>query len=241
MTSAPKGRALFEAGRLEEAIAALGAELRSDPTDTRRRTFLFELLCYNGEYERAEKQLDVLARGGKDAEMGALLYRSALHAAGLRAEMFATGELPTGPDPGPVRGILNGEPFESLQDPDPRIGGRLELFAAGQYTWIPCSQVAALKVEAPRRLRDYLWLPAHIRTGPDFRDADLGEVLIPALTPLSWRHPDEAVRLGRRTSVETEEGEERLVGRKMLLVDDELVPVTEIRDLTIFAPVKAGS
>lgn len=236
-----RARALFEAGQLKEAIASLGDELRSDPTDTRRRTFLFELLCYDGDYDRAEKQLDVLAQGTKEAEMGALLYRSALHAARLRRDMFADGDRPTGPDPGPVRGALNGEPFESLQDADPRIGGRLEVFAAGQYLWLPFNQVAAIRVGPPQRLRDLLWLPAQIRTGPDFRDADLGEVLIPALTPLAWSHADEEVRLGRRAVVESVDGEERLVGPKMLLVDDELFPITEMRDLTVFAPVKAGS
>lgn len=50
-----QARTLYEAGQLEEAIAALGADLRGDPTDLRRRTFLFELLCFAGEYDRAEK------------------------------------------------------------------------------------------------------------------------------------------------------------------------------------------
>lgn len=70
-------RELFQAGRLNEAVTALGAELRSDPTDTRRRIFLFELLCFAGEYDRAEKQLDVIAQSGREADMGALLYRGA--------------------------------------------------------------------------------------------------------------------------------------------------------------------
>jgi type VI secretion system protein ImpE len=45
---------LYRAGRLNEAIQALGTALRSDPTDAQRRTFLFELLCFAGEYDRAE-------------------------------------------------------------------------------------------------------------------------------------------------------------------------------------------
>jgi type VI secretion system protein ImpE len=52
---------LFQAGRLEETIAAVSAEMKSNPTDVRRRTFLFELLCFSGDYDRAEKQLALLA------------------------------------------------------------------------------------------------------------------------------------------------------------------------------------
>ena len=63
----------------DDAIKALSAELRDNPTDTRRRTFLFELLCFAGEYERADKQLEVLAQAGPSSEMGVLLYRSALY------------------------------------------------------------------------------------------------------------------------------------------------------------------
>ena len=52
---------LYRAGHLQEAIDALGDELKKQPLDTKRRTFLFELLCFAGEYERAEKHLDVLS------------------------------------------------------------------------------------------------------------------------------------------------------------------------------------
>ncbi len=41
-----KAQELFQAGKLDEAVQALGAELRDNPADARRRTFLFELLCF---------------------------------------------------------------------------------------------------------------------------------------------------------------------------------------------------
>jgi len=129
-----KARDLYRAGRLEEAIQALGVEVRDNPTDAQRRTFLFELLCFAGDYDRASKQLEVLARQGVDAEAGAWVLRSALHAERTRQEMFESGALPSGGlPPGPVTGTLNGEPFQTLTDADPRIGARLEVFAAGEY------------------------------------------------------------------------------------------------------------
>lgn len=85
---------LYQAGRLDEAITALGDALRDNPADARRRTFLFELLCFAGLYDRAEKQLDVLAQGDRDAQVGALLYRGALHAERTRQSMFEPGRLP---------------------------------------------------------------------------------------------------------------------------------------------------
>ena len=86
---------LYQAGRLDDAIKALSAELRDQPTDIRRRTFLFELLCFAGEYDRADKQLEVLAQAGPESEMGVLLYRSALYAERQRQDLFERGEFPT--------------------------------------------------------------------------------------------------------------------------------------------------
>jgi len=57
---------LYRAGRLTDAIKALSAELRDNPTDVKRRTFLFELLCFGGEWERADKQLEVLGEAGPE-------------------------------------------------------------------------------------------------------------------------------------------------------------------------------
>ena len=39
---------LYKEGKLGEAIASLQEELRSDPHDVPRRTFLFELLLFKG-------------------------------------------------------------------------------------------------------------------------------------------------------------------------------------------------
>lgn len=226
---------LLRAGKLEEAIELLGVGLRSNPTDAQRRTFLFELLCFAGEHERAEKQLDVLAGAGREAEMGALLYRAALHAERVRQEMFRTGDYPhSGVAPRPPSGTLNGRPFGALADADPRIGARLEVFAAGRYLWIPFEHVASVRMAPPKRLRDLLWIPAVVRAGQGFRGFELGEVLLPALAPLSWQHAEAAVRLGRITEwTELDGGTQVPLGQKLLLVDGEEFPILELRELEI--------
>jgi type VI secretion system protein ImpE len=234
--TAAGARALFDGGRLDEAVAALGAELRADPGNARARVFLFELLSFAGDYARAERQLAAVAHESREAEQGAWLYRSALHAERIRQDRFARGEVPRGPAR-PVAGRLNGVEFASLTDADPRVGARLEVFAAGQYTTIPLEQLAAVDLAPPARLRDLLWAPARLQAAPAFEQAGPGELLLPVLTPLTWRHVGGAVRLGRMTAWERgPDGTDVPVGQKLLRVDGELVPFLEVRELRIFAP-----
>jgi type VI secretion system protein ImpE len=234
-------RELYQAGRLGEAVQALNAELRENPADTQRRTFLFELLCFAGNYDRAEKQLEILAQDGSNAQLGALLYRGALNAERTRCELFensAPGS--TDSAPATVSGAWNGRPFSTIEDADPRIGPRLELFAAGQYLWVRFDHIASIEMEAPKRLRDLLWIPAAIRTGPAFRGRDLGEALLPVLCPLSFREEDDALKLGRATDWrQLPSGETAPVGQKMLLIDGEEAPFLELRRLDIHPAVAA--
>jgi type VI secretion system protein ImpE len=221
---------LFQAGKLNEAVAALNAEVRDNPTDVRRRTFLFELLCFQGEYDRAEKHLHVLAGAGPEAQLGAVLYFSALHAERLRHDLFAKKEYPAVPAEEDSRGgTIEGKPFESLEDSDPRVGRRLELFAAGAYLWLPFAHIESIEVQAPRRLRDLLWVPAFVRTGPAFKGTELGEVLLPVLAPFSYKHADDNVRLGRATDWREEDGLSLPSGQRMFSVDGEDIPILEIR------------
>lgn len=224
---------LYRAGQLQPAIDALGGELKKQPLDARRRTFLFELLCFAGDYDRAAKQLDVLADASAEASAGAMLYRSALHAERTRQEMFTRNELPLGSAHAAVPGELNGGDFTELTDADPRIGAHLEVFIAGSYTWVPLAYVEAVETQAPKRLRDLLWLPATLHTTADFRLQELGEVLIPVLSPLSWKHTDDAVRLGRTTVWEADEkyGEIPL-GQKLLRCGEDETPILEMRNLS---------
>jgi len=226
-------RELYQAGKLDEAVLALNGELRDNPGDRKRRTFLFELLCFAGNYDRAEKQLDVLAQEGPEAMTGTLLYRAAIAAERSRHELFDKKDYPTTPAAGQPKGTCNGAPFELFTDADPRIGARLEAFAAGRYIWIPFAHIASIEIQPPKRLRDLLWAPAIVRTGPAFQDQELGEVLLPVLSPFSFRHADDAVRLGRATVWEEQDGNEVPFGQKMFLIDGEELPILELRRLEI--------
>jgi type VI secretion system protein ImpE len=226
---------LYKAGQLGPAIEALGVELRTQPGDIRLRTFLFELLCFAGAYDRAEKQLDILADANQDAFAGALLYRAALHAQRTREDLVLSGQLPAGePASGSVSGSLNGTAFSSFEDEDPRFGTHLEVFIAGSYTLIPFRYIQRVEIAPPKRLRDLLWATAILTTTPDFRLQDLGEVLLPVLSPGSSASSDDLVRLGRTTvwqGADHEAGELPL-GQKSFLVDGEAHSLLSVRELT---------
>ncbi len=227
---------LFQAGQLDDAVRALGGEVRDNPTDVRRRTFLFELLCFQGAWDRAEKHLNVLADATPDAKMGAVLYLASLHAERVRQDTFSKQHFPLVPAAANSGGgTWNGQPFDEIADADPRVGARLEVFAAGAYLWIPFAHIESIETEKPKRLRDLLWLPALVRTGPAFKGTELGEVLMPVLAPFSASRPDDNIRLGRATEFDEVDGLSVPFGQRVFNVvsnggGDE-VPILEIRKI----------
>jgi type VI secretion system protein ImpE len=97
---------LFREGKLLEATDACQQQLRERPQDGTLRTLLFELLAFQGEWDRASKQLDVLAKQHTDSEWATQVYQNLLAAERLRQTWF-TG--PTG-----LPGFLN-DPSESVR------------------------------------------------------------------------------------------------------------------------------
>src|ERR1051326_2424981 len=84
----------FDEGNLAGAIAAVTEEVKAKAVDTKRRTFLFELLCFAGDLERAGRQLDVIAQQDAMAEPAVQVYRNVLHAEGQRRRLFSDGLKP---------------------------------------------------------------------------------------------------------------------------------------------------
>jgi type VI secretion system protein ImpE len=81
---------LFDAGNLSGAIEQITQDVKSNPRDVKSRIFLFELLCFAGELQRAERQLDAVAQTSGDVkvEMGVQLYRGVLQAETARRGFF---------------------------------------------------------------------------------------------------------------------------------------------------------
>lgn len=87
-------RELIRAGDVAGALDALQAEVRADPSASKHRVFLFQLLAVTGQWERALTQLNVAADLDGKAIGMATMYREALAAEALRAEVFAGRRAP---------------------------------------------------------------------------------------------------------------------------------------------------
>jgi type VI secretion system protein ImpE len=89
---------LFRAGALDEAIAAATDLVKSKPTDIAARSFLAELLCFDGQIARADKQLEAIGRMEAGAGPGVQLFRQILRGEMARKEVLFAGRLPEFPD-----------------------------------------------------------------------------------------------------------------------------------------------
>ncbi|MDZ4818832.1 MAG: type VI secretion system accessory protein TagJ [Planctomycetota bacterium] len=134
---------------------------------------------------------------------------------------------------GLISGVLNEKPFAEIRDADDLFGTVLEVFARGEYFWVPLEQVELIAINPPRFPRDLLWIPARLET----IDAS-GEVFLPSLYPNSHVHADDQVKLGRMTDwSESDEGPILGQGLRMFLVGDETPSILDWRELRIGAAV----
>lgn len=91
MTSAAE---LYKEGKLSEAITQLQQEIKANPAETSKRAFLVELLCFAGEFERADKQIDIVATQEPEALVGLGFWRQLIRAELSRQELYSDGRAP---------------------------------------------------------------------------------------------------------------------------------------------------
>jgi type VI secretion system protein ImpE len=105
---AQRAQQLYDAGRLADAVKAQIEEVRARPQDVEARFLLFSLLAFEGDLERAARQLEALgavARQGA-VEMRTLVCRGLLAAEAERREIWQGRARPLlAPDAGPALGL----------------------------------------------------------------------------------------------------------------------------------------
>lgn len=97
-----EAKELLQNGQLNEALAALENEVRTDPTNAKLRVFLFQLLSIMGDWERALTQLNVAAELDSMNLLMAQVCRAALNCEALRTDIFVGKRSP----------LVFGEPAE---------------------------------------------------------------------------------------------------------------------------------
>ncbi len=220
---------LIKAGRLSDARKAAVEEVKSSPGDIGKRTLLFQILSFCGEWDKAERHLDTMAAQDPSRETGIQVYKNLLQAERERIEVAGSKArpsfLPAIPPYAEVyfaaREKLAEEKIEEAQALFgqveaglPALSGTLngESFAGFKDT----DAFLSLFLEAMVHDR-YLWIPIEsIRELSISAPKTLFDLLwvtahittweglslgcyLPVLYPGSYLHEDERVKMGRIT------------------------------------------
>jgi type VI secretion system protein ImpE len=84
----------YQTGELQQAIAAAKDEVRKSPTDQGKRGFLAELLCFAGDWEGADRQLDALGQQEPEAMLSIAAFRHLIRAEQARQQFYVDGRVP---------------------------------------------------------------------------------------------------------------------------------------------------
>lgn len=85
---------LFREGKLVEATEMARQEVKSQPTDTSKRIRLSQLLLFCGDWERADKQMEVVSMQAPESAVGVALLRQLIRGEVMRQQFFAEGRSP---------------------------------------------------------------------------------------------------------------------------------------------------
>lgn len=231
----------LDIGNLSGAIEAAIGAVKNNPTDDTARTFLFELSCFSGEWERAERQLDVIGHQSAPAMIGSQIYRQNFQAERDRIELFEKGKRPEFVMPPPqyveelytannlVREGKTAEAraaLDKIEEARPAFACKVngedkEDFR--DYNDLTMCVFEALVKEA------YVWLPMEQVVKIEFfekktlrdvfwrqakvevKNGLIAEIFLPSLYVNSWKSDDDQVRLGRANNW-LEAGDEIYIG-----------------------------
>ena len=210
-------------------LQALKSEVRKGPRDPRLRTFLFQLFCITGEWDRALTQLQVVRDLDPAADPMVKTYQAAIRCEILREKVFRGERSPTVfGDPGdwvPLlieanRLLATGEPGRAADLRDAAFGlapTASVLIEGVRSDWVADADPRLGPIVEAVIEGRYMWVPfarvKYVRVEPpaDLRDqvwmparftwTNDGEVvaLIPTRYPGSATSSDPLIQLARKT------------------------------------------
>ncbi|NOR25965.1 MAG: hypothetical protein GQ542_16570 [Desulforhopalus sp.] len=220
---------LIQAGKLAEARLRLVAAVKASPADLASRTLLFQVLCYSGEWDKADFHLEAIAGQDSERGAGALGYRNIVHAEKDRRDVINNNLNASFISDPPeylnlflqIRKKLSdekeneaGELLATLESLRPTISGTVNDTPFVGFCDTDTTLFPFLEVIAHER---YLWVPFEsIRELSISQPDSLLDLLwiaalittwegltmncyLPVLYPNSFLHEDERIKMGRMT------------------------------------------
>ena len=234
-------RELLRAGDPRAALEQLKQEVRKAPREPRLRTFLFQMFCLFGEWDRAVTQLTAAAELDPLALPMSQAYRAAIRCEMLRGRIFAGARVPTvfgAPEPwmsllieaNRLLAAGHGEQAAGLRDTAfdqaPAVSGTIN---GAPFEWIADADPRLGPMLEALVDGKYYWVPFHrlsrvdIEPPEDLRDqvwmpahfvwSNGGESFgfVPTRYPGSEAAADPALALSRRTEWQ-DRGEDWFLG-----------------------------
>lgn len=257
---------LYKAGKLKEAIDAQIQEVKSKPADHTKRLFLFELLAFAGDLDRAKKHIELIEYPEMELMAAVTSYRRLLDSEEARRNLFKNGVAPRFFEAQPDHVHVRLEAINRLRENNlaeaaaltakanqltPQLTGKLNDKPFASFRDADDLLAGILEVFAQG---GYYWVPfeqvenlnvAVPKTPRDllWRSARLempgsaGNIFLPALYPLSHEHADEKVKLGRMTDWRGgDSGPVLGVGLHMYLAGDDDVSILDWKELSFEPP-----
>jgi type VI secretion system protein ImpE len=227
---------LIKKGKLAEARSILVAAVKNHPGDTASRTLLFQVLLFLGEWDKAQRHLEVLGAGDVQTEAGIAPYQNLLKCERERIEVVSGKTMPSFLPATPtyfsdyyracqqLQTNLDGkgqEIYEAMAAQIPQVAGTVNGVEFSGMRNTDDVLAFALEVFAHDR---YFWVPfeaiREIIVTPPQTLLDLMWIsasittwsglsmngYLPVLYPDSWKHDNEQVKIGRMTDWFTPSG-----------------------------------
>ena len=222
-----EAKSQLDAGNLSAAEEAALTFVKSNPTDEPARTFLFELACFSGHWDRAEKQLDVIGHQDANAMIGSLIYRQNLKAERDRLKFFAEGHRPETAMqlPGYVEDLIRANTlvregktaearalFDEVEEKRPAFRCTVNGEHFSDFRDYNDATMCVFEIIVKD---SYVWMPMEQvrkikflerkslrdvfwpQAEVEMTNGTSGEMFLPSLYVNSWKHDDDSIRLGR--------------------------------------------
>ena len=244
---------LIKSGKLTETRAQLVERLKKAPADTGARALLFQVMVFFGEWDKAQRHMEIAATQNPKQDMGAAIYGHLFQAEKERSRV-ARGEsrptfLPEVPDYSET--YFEAMALLAANQPDaaratfeqvfsarpPTLWCFIEAIEYERYLWIPVEYIRELVITPPKTLLDLVWAKGRITT---WEGLTMG-CFFPVLYPNSCNIDDDRIRLGRLTDWQSLGGGfSRAVGQHVFQVGQKDVSIFELGE-TLFTLSDNGS